>query len=232
MERSMALLQEIENFQKEMIPQIPENVMDIILKASAKLIAQNLEARALKKGDALPSFELTDALGEKRSSDQLLKSGHMVISFYRGGWCPYCHLELRALQKVLPEIKANNATLLAISPELPNHSLTTHEKNELKFPVLSDPDNLVAKKFGLVFDLDNKLVPLFKENFNLDLVAINGTEKVELPIPATYVVDGEGVIQFAFVQSDYTQRAEPERILEVLRAVGLTLPWLHNRREN
>ena len=146
MERSMALLQEIENFQKEMIPQIPENVMDIILKASAKLIAQNLEARALKKGDALPSFELTDALGEKRSSDQLLKSGHMVISFYRGGWCPYCHLELRALQKVLPEIKANNATLLAISPELPNHSLTTHEKNELKFPVLSDPDNLVAKK--------------------------------------------------------------------------------------
>ena len=228
----MTLLQEIENFQKEMIPQIPENVMDIILKASAELIAQNLEARALKKGDALPSFELTDALGEKRSSDQLLKSGPMVISFYRGGWCPYCHLELRALQKVLPEIKANNATLLAIFPELPNNSLTTQEQYELEFPVLSDLDNLVAKKFSLVFELDNKLVPLFKENFNLDLVAINGTEKVELPIPATYVVDGEGVIQFAFVQSDYTQRAEPERILEVLRAVGLTLPWLHNRREN
>ena len=213
----MTLLQEIENFQKEMIPQIPENVMDIILKASAELIAQNLEARALKKGDALPSFELTDALGEKRSSDQLLKSGHMVISFYRGGWCPYCHLELRALQKVLPEIKANNATLLAIFPELPNNSLTTQEQYELEFPVLSDLDNLVAKKFSLVFELDNKLVPLFKENFNWDLAAINGTEKVELPIPATYVVDREGVIQFAFVQSDYTQRAEPERILEVLR---------------
>ena len=213
----MALLQEIENFQKEMIPQIPENVMDIILKASAELIAQNLEARALKKGDALPSFELTDALGEKRSSDQLLKSGPMVISFYRGGWCPYCHLELRALQKVLPEIKANNATLLAIFPELPNNSLTTQEQYELEFPVLSDLDNLVAKKFSLVFELDNKLVPLFKENFNWDLASINGTEKVELPIPATYVVDREGVIQFAFVQSDYTQRAEPERILEVLR---------------
>ena len=213
----MTLLQEIENFQKEMIPQIPENVMDIILKASAELIAQNLEARALKKGDALPSFELTDALGEKRSSDQLLKSGPMVISFYRGGWYPYCHLKLRALQKVLPEIKANNATLLAIFPELPNNSLTTQEQYELEFPVLSDLDNLVAKKFSLVFELDNKLVPLFKENFNWDLVAINGTEKEELPIPATYVVDREGVIQFAFVQSDYTQRAEPERILEVLR---------------
>ena len=216
----MTLLQDIKNFQKEMIPKIPENVLDMILKTSAELIEQNLEARALKKGDTLPSFELADALGQKRSSDQLLKSGPMVISFYRGGWCPYCHLELRALQKALPEIKANNTTLLAISPELPNHSLTTQEKNELKFPVLSDPDNQVAKKFGLVFELDNKLVPLFKKNFNWDLVAINGTQKVELPIPATYVVDREGIIQFAFVQSDYTQRAEPERILEILRKIN------------
>ena len=216
----MTLLQDIKNFQKEMIPKIPENVLDMILKTSAELIEQNLEARALKKGDTLPSFELADALGQKRSSDQLLKSGPMVISFYRGGWCPYCHLELRALQKALPEIKANNTTLLAISPELPNHSLTTQEKNELKFPVLSDPDNQVAKKFGLVFELDNKLVPLFKENFNWDLVAINGTQKVELPIPATYVVNREGIIQFAFVQSDYTQRAEPERILEILRKIN------------
>ena len=213
----MTLLQEIKNLQKEMIPKSPENVRDMILKTSAELIERNLEARALKKGEILPSFELTDPLGEKRSSDQLLKSGPMVISFYRGGWCPYCHLELRALQKVLPEIKANNATLLAIFPELPNNSLTTQEQYELEFPVLSDLDNLVAKKFSLVFELDNKLVPLFKENFNWDLAAINGTEKVELPIPATYVVDREGVIQFAFVQSDYTQRAEPERILEVLR---------------
>ena len=200
-----------------MIPKSPENVRDMILKTSAELIERNLEARALKKGEILPSFELTDALGEKRSSDQLLKSGPMVISFYRGGWCLYCHLELRTLQKVLPEIKANNATLLAIFPELPNNSLTTQEQYELEFPVLSDLDNLVAKKFRLVFELDNKLVPLFKENFNWDLAAINGTEKVEIPIPATYVVDREGVIQFAFVQSDYTQRAEPERILEVLR---------------
>ena len=213
----MTLLQEIKNLQKEMIPKSPENVRDMILKTSAELIERNLEARALKKGEILPSFELTDALGEKRSSDQLLKSGPMVISFYRGGWCPYCHLELRALQKVLPEIKANNATLLAIFPELPNNSLTTQEQYELEFPVLSDLDNLVAKKFSLIFELDNKLVPLFKENFNWDLAAINGTEEVELPIPATYVVDREGVIQFAFVQSDYTQRAEPERILEVLR---------------
>ena len=216
----MTLLQDIENFQKEIIPKIPQDVLNTIMRTSAELAERNLEAGALKSGDTIPSFELTDALGEARSSDQFLKNGSLVISFYRGGWCPYCHLELRALQKVLPEIKANNAMLLAISPELPNHSLTTREKYELEFPVLSDPDNRVAKKFGLVFEPAKELIPLFKENFNWDLVAINGAEKVELPIPATYVVGREGVIQFAFVQSDYTQRAEPEKILEVLRGCG------------
>ena len=117
----------------------------------------------------------------------------------------------------LPEIKAHNGTLLAISPELPNHSLTTQEKYELEFPVLSDPDNRVAKKFGLVFELGRELVSLYKENFDFDLVAINGMEKVELPIPATYVVDREGVIQYAFVDADYTKRAEPDEILKVLK---------------
>jgi peroxiredoxin len=216
----MTLKQKIQDFQKEIIPKIPEEVLSTIMRTSEELAERNLEAGALKNGDTIPSFELTDALEEARSSDQFLKNGPLVISFYRGGWCPYCHLELRALQKVLPEIKASNATLLAISPELPNHSLTTREKYELEFPVLSDPDNRVAKKFGLVFEPAKELIPLFKENFNWDLVAINGAEKVELPIPATYVVDREGVIQFAFVQSDYTQRAEPEKILEVLRGCG------------
>ena len=216
----MTLKQEIQDFQKEMIPKIPEHVLNAIIKTSAELGEKNIEALALKKGDTIPSFELTDALGEKRSSDRLFDNGSLVISFYRGGWCPYCHLELRALQKVLPEIKANNATLLAISPELPDYSLTTREKYELEFPVLSDPGNQVAKKFGLVFEPAKELIPLFKENFDWDLIAINGTERVELPIPATYVVDREGVIQYAFVDADYTKRAEPEKILEVLREGG------------
>jgi peroxiredoxin len=215
----MTLRQEIENFQKEMIPKIPQEVLSTIIKTSAELLEKNLEAQALKKGDVIPSFELTDALGEVMSSSELLKNGPLVISFYRGGWCPYCNLELRALQKVLPEIKANNATLLAISPERPEHTLTTGEVNELQFPVLSDLDNQVAKKMGLAFAPAQELLPLFKNNFNWDLVAINGTEKIELPFPATYVVDTTGVIQFAFVQSDYTQRAEPQSILEVLRGM-------------
>jgi peroxiredoxin len=216
----MTLRQEIADFQKEMIPRIPQEVLSTIIKTSAELLEKNLEAQALKVGDLIPSFMLTDASGTVMSSDLLLQEGPLVISFYRGGWCPYCNLELRALQKVLPEIKANNATLLAISPESPDHTLSTGEVNELEFPVLSDPGNQVAKKMGLAFAPAKELLPLFKNNFDWDLVAINGTEKVELPFPATYVVDREGVIRFAFVQSDYTQRAEPQSILEVLRGMN------------
>ncbi len=203
--------------QEELVPKIPKHVMDMILETSAKMMEQNLATRAIKKGETLPSFELTDASGKRVSSEKLLLNGPLVISFYRGGWCPYCNVELRALQKVLPEIKANSATLLAISPELPDHSLSTQKKNELEFSVLSDPGNQVAKKFGLVFELDTRLAPLFKESFGWDLEAINGVEKVELPIPATYVVDPKGVIQYAFVETDYTLRAEPEKILAILR---------------
>ena len=213
----MTLLQDIENFQKEFFPNIPEDALQVMKRTSAELLAKKLEDKAVKAGDAIPAFTLTDATGKQVSSDQILNGGPTVISFYRGGWCPFCNLELQALQKVLPEIKANNATLLAISPELPNNSLTTQEKYELEFPVLSDPDNRVAKKFGLVFELGRELVSLYKENFDVDLVAINGMEKVELPIPATYVVDREGVIQYAFVDADYTKRAEPDEILKVLK---------------
>ena len=145
----------------------------------------------MKQGDTIPAFTLSDATGKQVSSDQILESGPVVISFYRGGWCPYCNLELWALQKALPEIKANNASLLAISPESPDHSLTTQEQYALKFPVLSDHKNQVAKKFGLVFELGSELVSLYKDKFEFDLVTINGTKNVELPIPATYVVDRE-----------------------------------------
>jgi peroxiredoxin len=213
----MTLLQAIENFQKEMIPNIPKDVLQTLQRTSAKLMAKGLEDNALEQGDTIPAFSLPDATGTQISSDQILKDGPMVISFYRGGWCPYCNLELKALQDVLPEIKTLKAELIAISPELPDHSLSTKEKHALEFPVLSDHNNQVAKNFGLVFELDKELVPIFKDKFNWDLIAINGTENVELPFPATYVVDKAGVIQYAFVNSDYTQRAEPDKILEVLR---------------
>ena len=164
----------------------------------------------------MPSFSLSSATGRVVYSENLLKEGPVVISFYRGGWCPYCNLELKALQNILPEIEKHGGSLLAVSPELPDNSLSTQEKNELEFPVLSDTDNLVARSFGLEIDVPDLIVKLSKDLWELDLTKLNGTEKHILPVPATYVVGSDGLVKYAFVDADYTKRAEPAEILKAL----------------
>ena len=216
----MALFEEIAKFQKEMMPKIPQDVLQTMQKTSAEIISKNLHHGALKSGDTIPAFTLPDATGTPVSSDQLLKSGLLVISFYRGGWCPYCNLELKALQSALLKIKTLKANLIVISPELQDHARVTQEENSLEYPVLSDVGNSVAKQFGLVYELGEEMTELFKHTFNWDLQSINGAQKVELPFPATYVVDQGGIVKYAFVDADYTQRAEPDKIIEVLRSCG------------
>lgn len=207
----------IERFRKETLPQMDTNVIDTLAKGIEDLKIRKIENDALKVGDKMPSFILPDANGKEISSDELLDNGTLIISFYRGGWCPYCNLELRALQNLLPEFEKYNANLVAISPEKPDNSLSTQEKNELKFPVLSDINNLVAKSMGLVFEVPKEVVDLSKKEFSLDLTEINETADHELPIPASYVVDTNGIIQFAFVNPDYTKRAEPIDILNTIK---------------
>ena len=126
---------------------------------------------------------------------------------------------MRAYQAVLPEMKQHNATLVAISPELPDNSLSFQEKNELGYEVLSDVGNHVARDFGLVFRLDDAAVDVFKNSFNLFLPERNGEDSWELPIPATYVIYQDGVIALAFVEPDYTKRVEPDALIETLAAL-------------
>ena len=159
---------------------------------------------------------MPDASGETISSKHLLERGPLVVSFYRGGWCPYCNLELRALQDLLPKFEENNATLVAISPQTPDNSLSTQEKNALSFPVLSDRNNRVARGMGLVYEVPEGVVNVSRDEFNLIYSDINDTEKNELPIPATYVVDRTGTIVYAFVNLDYSQRAEPSDVLDAV----------------
>ncbi|MDQ6960345.1 MAG: peroxiredoxin-like family protein [Mariprofundaceae bacterium] len=151
-------------------------------------------------------FHLADAL----------EQGAVGLSFYRGGWCPYCNLELQALQQALPEIQSLGAQLVAVSPETPDNSLSTAEKHSLAFTVLSDQGNRVAKDFGIVFTLPEALRPVYAQ-FGIDLPAWNGDDSFELPMPATYVIGRNGIILDGFVNTDYTQRMEPERILDILR---------------
>jgi len=215
----MSLKQNIENFQEEALPQMKSHVLETLFKGVEDLKAGKIEKNALKVGDKMPSFTLPDAKGKEISSDKLLEHGSLVLSFYRGGWCPYCNLELRALQTLLPEFEKNNATLVAISPEKPDDSLFTQQKNELKFPVLSDSNNEVARSMGLVFEVPKEVVDISKSEWGLDLSEYNETVNHELPIPASYVVDTNGIIQFAFVNPNYTKRAEPIEILNAIKNI-------------
>ncbi|MFM7427631.1 MAG: peroxiredoxin-like family protein [Elainella sp.] len=196
--------------------QAPTEVISLMEAATAKLAAAGLVERALKPGQAMPNFELPDATGKLVRSPDLLVQGSLLISFYRGNWCPYCNLELRALQQRLEEIRALGATLVAISPETPDQSLTTQEKHDLQFPVLSDAGNRVARQFGLVSQLDQSLRPIYKA-FGIDLAAHNGDQSFELPIPATYLVGADGTVLNAFVNVDYRERLAPETAIAWLQ---------------
>jgi peroxiredoxin len=187
-------------------------------QAAIELIESSIISdRALKAGNTIPNFVLPNAVNKSVDIQDLLKSGFVIISFYCGGWCPYCSLELRAIQQRLPEIKAYGGTLVAISPQTPDNSLSTVEKNELIFEVLSDLGNQIAHKFGLVFTVPEALRPTYKE-FDIDLPKTNGDQTFELPIPATYVVNSSGVIVHAFV-NDYSQRQDPEEIINILKGM-------------
>jgi peroxiredoxin len=170
---------------------------------------------ALNVGAMMPKFKLADAFGKTVSSNDLLKKGNLVIVFYRGAWCPFCNTYLHSLQKNLAEIKANNGNLVAISVENADKSMAVAKKNELTFTVLSDPKLMVAKKFGIVFELPKETNEKYI-SYGLDLVKANGTPKPELPLSATYIVNRKGKILYAYLEPDYKKRAELAEILQIL----------------
>ncbi len=190
-------------------------------KSMDDLIKSGLAEKALKAGDKVPDFTLPDATGKPVTLSSLLAKGPVVLAFYRGGWCPFCNLELRSYQKALPEIKALGASLLAISPETPDRGTTTAEKNTLTYPVLSDAHLAASKRFGLVFTVPQEARPAYKQ-WGVDLAAYSGNTDWELPIPATYVIGADGIIKLAYVNADYTHRLEPAKIIETLQALQPT----------
>lgn len=195
---------------------VPYSVIETMHRATAELIASGAAERALKAGDKIPRFTLDDPDGNKVSSIDLLRKGPLVISFYRGVWCPYCNMELQALQQALPEFQALGASLVAISPQNPVNSRKSLRQNSLDFPILSDSHNDVAAAFGLRFEMKDYLVELYKSLKN-DLPAFNGDPSWTLPMPARYVVGQDGTILYAEVNPDYTRRPEPEDMLPALR---------------
>lgn len=183
----------------------------------AELAAANLTGRAHQVGDKIPDFELNNALNQPVKLTDLLANGPVVLTWYRGGWCPYCNIQLRHLQQSLPELQAAGATLVALTPELPDSSLTTTEKNHLEFPVLTDYNNDLARRLGLVFTLNDDLAQLYSRFTSLE--DYNGVATNELPLAATYVVGTDSVIRYAYLNPDYRERAEPADILAAVKAL-------------
>ena len=173
---------------------------------------------AVNVGAKMPAFTLKDIEGKTVSSDELLKKGNLVVTFYRGAWCPFCNLYLQNLQKNAAAIRAAGGEIVAISVENPDNSSSVAKKNELQFTVLSDPQLETARKFGIVYNLPPETDEKYKSK-GLDVAKNNEMAKAELPLGATYIVNRQGEIVYAYLDKDYTKRAEPDVIIENLKKI-------------
>jgi peroxiredoxin len=195
---------------------VPHSVIETMHRATAELIASGAASRAKKAGDIAPSFSLKDPEGIVVSSNELLKKGPMVVSFYRGVWCPYCNLELQALEAAKPQFDKYGASLVAISPQTAPNGRKSMRQNKLSFPILSDVKGKAGRAFGLRFELPDYLVELYKGLKN-DLPTFNDDPSWTLPMPARYVIGQDGTILYSEVNPDYTHRPEPEDMIPVLQ---------------
>jgi peroxiredoxin len=213
----MSLQNEIQALMGELGKKVPAEMMDKVGAFIGRLASEGVAKSARKAGDTAPGFALRNVSGRTVALADLLAKGPVVVSFFRGEWCPFCDLELRALQKTLPEFAARGASLVAISPQLAENNRSTAESRSLGFEVLSDPGNATAKAFGIAFSMNAAEQDLHKA-FGADLPAVNGAANWDLPVPATFVIDAAGRIAWAHVDSNYTARAEPAEILAAVSA--------------
>ncbi|WP_412070437.1 peroxiredoxin-like family protein [Rubrivirga sp. IMCC43871] len=197
----------------------PAEVPDAVVEAGAPATAELAAGGALGVGDRAPDFQLPGVDGATVRLSDLLIDGPVVLTFYRGAWCPYCNTQLRDYQQALARVEAAGAQLVAVSPQAPDSSTALADRAALAFPVLSDLGNAVSRAYGLVYRVDDATRRRY-ESVGVDLDRYNGTDDWELPVPATYVVRRDGTIAAAFVEADYTQRASARMVLDALDALG------------
>jgi peroxiredoxin len=204
----------------DVVASMPKEVLDVLMAATGDVIKSQIAEKSLPVGAKLPSFELPDATGAIVSSAKLLAEGPLVVVFYRGGWCPYCNIHLRALAKATPAFKAAGAAnIVAIAPETPDKVATSAEAAGLAFPALSDVGQKFARSLGIVFELTAEVKAIYTQ-FGFSVGEINGSGDVwELPLAAAYIVAADGTVVSQFANADYTQRVEPSAILEALAAL-------------
>jgi peroxiredoxin len=211
----MSLKEQLAEYRAGWFKRVPAE-RQAVMERHIDELRNGLANTALKASDRSPPIALHNAKGALVDIKSLLNRGPVIVTFYRGGWCPYCNLELRAFQQALPEIRAAGASLVAISPEKPDDTLSTAEKNALSFEVLSDVGQKVGRAFKLVYEFSDELQSAYRE-FGLDIPAKNGGSEWALPISATYAIERGGTIIYACTDPDYRDRADPLEILAFLK---------------
>ncbi|TDN39763.1 AhpC/TSA family protein [Hymenobacter sp. UV11] len=189
----------------------------------ARTEAAGIVRHALAAGQSAPNFSLPDAAGQPQTLAALLEQGPVVLTFYRGNWCPYCNVQLRAYQQILPELAQYDATLVAISPQTPDFTSLTASEKELTFPVLSDAGNAVARQYGLAYGVGAEVAETLR-SVGIDLAAYNGTTDDELPLTATFLIGTDGVIAWAQVEANFKHRPDPATLLAALAQLPVAIP--------
>lgn len=197
----------------------PAEFQRVIDAALGGLRGSGIAQSCLQPGETAPDFVLPSTGGGEFGLEATLRNGPVVIAFYRGGWCPYCNLTLRALNDLAPALQAFGASLIAIAPQRAEAQRETGDKHGLRFPLLIDGDNRVARLFGLAFPLPDNLVALYR-GLGIDIPTANATSEWVLPLPATYVIARDGTVAAASIDIDYTRRAEPAEILAAVACLA------------
>jgi sulfatase modifying factor 1 len=191
-----------------------------VMQRSAAELAERLPDPGLKVGERAPDFILPNAFGKPVSLSEQLAKGPVVLTFYRGAWCPYCNLELKSLHGALPRLEHLGTRLIAVTPQQPDKSLEQVKKDGYSFEILSDLDSTVTRDYRLYFTVPNALSELYRDRFGLDLATYNGPGRYELPVPGTFVIDRHGIVRAAFADTDYKRRMEPADIIAALSALA------------
>lgn len=194
---------------------LPQQVRNVIQSVIGELKSSGITDNSLTPGDTAPDFALTAATGRTVRLSELLATGPVIVTFFRGEWCPYCRLELQAWQQALPGLQQRGVSLIAISPQTPEASQATAKRLGLEYDLLSDPGNMVARRFGLVYVAPPELRDVYTQ-MGIDLPTANGEDSFELPIPATFLVSPDRSILYSFVDTDYRLRADPAVLLASL----------------
>jgi peroxiredoxin len=215
-ETDVRSLREIFAERKELITKyVPAETQAVHARTIAELKNRNFAANVLSTGSNIPDFQLHDHGGRIVSSSDLLARGPLVLSFIRGRWCPFCVAQMEAMNLIVPEIERAGAMLVAISPQTVQQSFFMRDQHKLRFPLLSDAGNKVARQFGLTYRVPEEQKAIYQRAF-VNLPFVNGDDSWELPISATYIVDRGGTVLFASANEDYTERPEPADIVESL----------------